>query len=38
MKGIGDDVIGKYERALERLKTFMERRSRFFPGEIAAKI
>lgn len=33
-EGIGEDVVGKYERELERLKTFMERRSRFFPAEI----
>lgn len=31
---VSGGAIGKYERELERLKTFRERRSRFFPAEI----
>jgi integrase/recombinase XerD len=36
-EGRGADVIKKYERELERLRDFMERRSKFFPAEIESE-
>jgi integrase/recombinase XerD len=33
-QGVSADVMGKYERELERLKEFMGSRSKFFPHEI----
>jgi len=33
-EGVNGGVLKKYERELERLKTFSEARSRFFPAEI----
>jgi integrase/recombinase XerD len=36
-EGRGADVIKKYERELDRLRGFMERRSKFFPAEIESE-
>ena len=34
IEGVSDDVIKKYERELGRLREFMAKRGKFFPGEI----
>lgn len=36
-RGVGDEVVKKYQRELERLHTFMQQRGKFFPNQIAAE-
>jgi site-specific recombinase XerD len=36
-EGIGTDVYGKYQRELERLRTFMEKHGRYFPSEMRSE-
>lgn len=36
-EGVGEDVLKKYSRELERFHAFMEKRGKFFPNEIASE-
>lgn len=37
-QGVGDDALGKYRREMGRLKTFLLRKSCFFPSDITLEV